>query len=81
MTYPATHEAPPLTTCNACGKLVEPPYLRVAFVGKPGSRLTGSTFFTCAGCITLRIPDRGIDLPPRVSNPVAEPESPAWSAA
>lgn len=58
--------------CHACGLPLEGPRVLMTFDGFDSLRLNGVTFTCHAGCVRIVTPDRGVRLPRRISDPVAE---------
>lgn len=59
--------------CHSCGEPLEGATATVTFDGFTTLALNGVTFRLHARCLSLVVPERGITLPPRISDPVAEP--------
>lgn len=59
-------------TCNA--NLSDEPRVRLEWVGFASKAIEGHGFFVCPDHLSLKgWPERNIELPPRISDPVAEP--------
>jgi hypothetical protein len=59
--------------CHACGLPLDHATVRLEFDGFESLAMNGLSFTCHARCIQLAIPERGIELAPRISDPIAEP--------
>lgn len=59
--------------CHLCGNPIEGAWATVTFGGFTSLALNGVQFTVDAKCLRFQPADRDIALPPRISDPVAEP--------